>query len=424
MTTVAGNALPGFSGDNGPATSAELNRPPALPWTPKGNLYIADYGNNRIRMVFASGTIGTLAGNGNTAFFGDGGNSLQAALNHPQGVAVGPDGVYVADTGNHRIRRIISAIIDTVADGLDAPTGVAVDDTLSVWAADPGNGTVKHFLKGGTLTVPLPGARGVAIDPSGTSLPRGSTPCQDGNDGVSGDHRRLGSVLLLGRRRTGRRGASECALGPGGRFERQPLHRRQRQLRDPRRDGHGVDLLYPQRRQWREQPCRADRRGRGGHHLRRGPRSRDAGDGRVEGSADRARRHARARERNARATAVLVRGTGLRDHSVECHGALGGGGRAVRECLDRALPVVGRVGIAGIFTADSTGAGQARALNANGTSNGRGSPAVPGTPLTFFLTGDGGGRAEVAIGGVPAEIQSTSRPFPGVAQVTVTFPGT
>ena len=110
-----------------------------------GNIYIADSGNNRIRMVLSSGTIGTLAGNGNTAFFGDGGNSLQAALNHPQGVAIGPDGLYVADTGNHRIRRIVSAIIDTVADGLNTPTGVAVDNAGTVWAADPGDGTVRRF---------------------------------------------------------------------------------------------------------------------------------------------------------------------------------------------------------------------------------------------------------------------------------------
>ena len=94
ITTVAGNALPGFSGDNGPATWRRAQRTrPAWPWMPDGNLYIADTGNNRVRMVYKSnGIIGTLAGNGNTAFFGDGGNSLKAALNRPRGIAVDADG--------------------------------------------------------------------------------------------------------------------------------------------------------------------------------------------------------------------------------------------------------------------------------------------------------------------------------------------
>ncbi|HEX6986953.1 MAG TPA: IPT/TIG domain-containing protein, partial [Planctomycetaceae bacterium] len=186
VTTVAGNALPGFSGDGGPATTAELNRPSGVAVDADGNLYIADTGNNRIRMVLSSGRIGTLAGNGNTAFFGDGGSSLEAALNRPQGVAVGPDGIYVADTGNRRIRRIVSAIIDTVAEGLTAPTGVLVDDSLTIWAADPGNGTIRGFQKGGAVTVSFPGARGLAIDPSGAVFASGlDSVIKIGNDGSS-----------------------------------------------------------------------------------------------------------------------------------------------------------------------------------------------------------------------------------------------
>ena len=79
VTTVAGNVLPGFSGENGPAVDAELNGPTGVAVDADGNLYIADTGNNRVRLVYKStGIIGTLAGNGNTALFGDGGSSAES----------------------------------------------------------------------------------------------------------------------------------------------------------------------------------------------------------------------------------------------------------------------------------------------------------------------------------------------------------
>jgi hypothetical protein len=71
IVTVAGNVLAGFSGDGGPATVAQLDTPTAVAVDTAGNLYIADTGNNRIRKVFPNGLIGTVAGNGNAAFFGD-----------------------------------------------------------------------------------------------------------------------------------------------------------------------------------------------------------------------------------------------------------------------------------------------------------------------------------------------------------------
>jgi trimeric autotransporter adhesin len=163
VTTVAGNALPGFSGENGPATLAELNHPSGVAIDAAGNLYIADTGNNRVRLVYPTGIIGTLAGNGNTAFFGDGGVGYNAALNHPEGVAVDEDGtVYIADTGNHRIRRVVSGIIDTIEDGLDAPSSVAVRSG-QIAIADRGNGSVR--LAGPVnASYALADARGVTID--------------------------------------------------------------------------------------------------------------------------------------------------------------------------------------------------------------------------------------------------------------------
>ena len=140
------------------------------------NLYIADTGNNRVRLVYKStGIIGTLAGNGNTAFFGDGGSSLKAAINDPRGIAVDASGtVYIADTGNHKIRRVIFAIIDTVVDGLSAPSEVAVDSDGSLYVADFGDGTVRKYFKGGSSVTPLAGARGVTIDGAGNVYASGS----------------------------------------------------------------------------------------------------------------------------------------------------------------------------------------------------------------------------------------------------------
>jgi sugar lactone lactonase YvrE len=105
ITTVAGNGTQGFKGDNGPATSAELNNPMGVALDSAGNLYIADTGNNRIRKVGTNGTITTIAGTGTAAYSGDGGPAAAAALNLPYTVQVDKAGnVYVADSGNNAIR--------------------------------------------------------------------------------------------------------------------------------------------------------------------------------------------------------------------------------------------------------------------------------------------------------------------------------
>ena len=105
----------GFSGDNGPATSAELNYPDGVAVDSAGNLYIADTCNNRIRKV-SNGVITTVAGNGTPGFSGDNGPATSAQLNYPDGVAVDSAGnLYIADTGNNRIRKVSNGVITTVA---------------------------------------------------------------------------------------------------------------------------------------------------------------------------------------------------------------------------------------------------------------------------------------------------------------------
>jgi len=161
ISTVAGNGSLGSTGDDGPAISATLDEPVGLALDTGGNLYIADMGNNRIRKISASGTITALAGNGMVGSGGDGGEAKSANLNRPQGVAVDASGnVYIADTFNHRIRKVTSdGRITTVAgngtygysgDGdkatnasLAYPKSVAVDPSGRLYIVDSFNGRIR-----------------------------------------------------------------------------------------------------------------------------------------------------------------------------------------------------------------------------------------------------------------------------------------
>ncbi|MFD4612181.1 RICIN domain-containing protein [Streptomyces sp. NPDC058451] len=109
ISTVAGTGTAGFSGDNGPATSAQLNFPTGMVVDSTGALYIADYSNHRVRKVAADGKISTVAGTGTAGFSGDDGPAASAQLKNPFGVAVDcVDTLYIADHANHRIRKIAS----------------------------------------------------------------------------------------------------------------------------------------------------------------------------------------------------------------------------------------------------------------------------------------------------------------------------
>jgi uncharacterized protein (TIGR03437 family) len=180
ISTIAGNGAQGFSGDGGPATSASLYDPDAVAMDVSGNLFIAEYGNNRIRKASASGIITTVAGNGSYGFSGDGGLATSAALGGPGGVAVdGSGNLFIADEGNNRIRKAsASGIITTVAGtgpsceefepplcggysgdggpatsaGLDGPIGVAVDGSGNLFIADFGNSRIRKVSASGIIT--------------------------------------------------------------------------------------------------------------------------------------------------------------------------------------------------------------------------------------------------------------------------------
>jgi hypothetical protein len=108
IETIAGTGLAGYSGDGGLALDAQINNPRDLEFGPDGRLYLADEYNHRIRAIdLAAGTITTVAGNGTPGFSGDGGPATSAQLRKPAGIGFDANGVlYIADTDNNRIRRV------------------------------------------------------------------------------------------------------------------------------------------------------------------------------------------------------------------------------------------------------------------------------------------------------------------------------
>ena len=107
ISAIAGNGTAAFYGDGGLATAAELNYPSGVALDSKQNIYISDYSNNRIREIKAStGIINTVAGNGTPGYSGDGGIATAAELNNPWDIVVGNGGFYIADYENNRVRKV------------------------------------------------------------------------------------------------------------------------------------------------------------------------------------------------------------------------------------------------------------------------------------------------------------------------------
>ncbi|CAA9357513.1 MAG: Serine/threonine protein kinase [uncultured Gemmatimonadetes bacterium] len=137
ITTAAGTGVAGFSGDGGPAAQARLYQPDGLALGADGSVYVSDQGNHRVRRIAPSGLITTVAGTGSLGFSGDNGRATLARLNRPQGLDVAADGtLYIADSNNHRVRTVApDGIISTVAGngtaGYTSEGGAATDTRLN-----------------------------------------------------------------------------------------------------------------------------------------------------------------------------------------------------------------------------------------------------------------------------------------------------
>ncbi len=201
ITTIAGTGKQGYSGDGGPAVRAQLANPQGVAVDGAGNVYIADRSNSRIRRIDTGGMITTVAGTGARGYGGDGGPAVGADLNWPFGIVLDRSGnLYIADSNNHRIRRVdTTGVINTIAgngelgysgDGalavharLFQPSGLAVDDAGNLYFADAPNQSVRRVDANGTITTVAGGGydgdggpatlarlrqpSGVAVDPLG-----------------------------------------------------------------------------------------------------------------------------------------------------------------------------------------------------------------------------------------------------------------
>jgi trimeric autotransporter adhesin len=190
LTTIAGTGTLGYSGDNGPATSAQLSGPSGISVDGVGNLYFADTGNQRVRKI-SRGVITTVAGNGTAGFSGDNGPATSAQLNLPSGplllpAGTGVDGagnIFIADSGNQRVRMVSNGTITTIAGTgapgysgggpaasalLNNPSGIAVDTAGHVYISDSGNGRIRVLASNCTFNVsPL----SITAPASGGSFP-------------------------------------------------------------------------------------------------------------------------------------------------------------------------------------------------------------------------------------------------------------
>ena len=156
VNTIAGSGLAlYFGGDNGPAGAARLHTPSGIASDGQGNKYIADTANNRIRQITPSGVINTIAGTGVAGVDGDHGPATLANLNSPESVAVDAgNNLYIADTGNNRLRKMTpDGNISTVLDSLNSPKYVSVDAAGAIYIADTGNDRVLKITASGTVSV-------------------------------------------------------------------------------------------------------------------------------------------------------------------------------------------------------------------------------------------------------------------------------
>ncbi|MDE1175681.1 MAG: Ig-like domain repeat protein [Edaphobacter sp.] len=239
VTTVAGTGEQGFAGDGGPATSAQLDSPAGVTVDASGNLYIADTHNQRVRKI-SNGTITTIAGTGSAGFSGENGAAVSAQLSTPSALALDSSGnLYIADTDNHRIRKISGTTITTVAGngeqgfsgdgaaataaGIDSPNGVAVDASGRIYIGDTHNQRVRVVNTAGVISTLAGngsksyGGDGGAATGALLARPRGLSIDAAGNIYIAdSDNHRIRLVATSGNMTTVAGNGSQGFAGDGG----------------------------------------------------------------------------------------------------------------------------------------------------------------------------------------------------------------
>ncbi|GLC88054.1 cadherin-like beta sandwich domain-containing protein [Lysinibacillus piscis] len=223
ISTIAGNGTYGYSGDGNSALNAELRSPSGVAVDADGNIYITDKYNNRIRKVGTDGIISTVVGTGESDFGGDNSSADTAKIKSPSGIMIDNTGsLYIADTGNHRIRKVTNGIITTIAgagygtfsgDGgpavdaeLNYPQTIAMDNIGNLYIADTNNNRIRKVDTNGIIsTVAGSGSRGysgdggLAIDAQ-LNEPEGITVDSSGNLYIADtDNYRIRKVMPSGR---------------------------------------------------------------------------------------------------------------------------------------------------------------------------------------------------------------------------------
>ena len=183
LTRIAGTGIPGFGGDLGPAIEAALKQPYDVRLDSQGNVYIADYGNHRVRMITRDGLIQTVAGTGEQGYSGDGGPATAAQLNGPYGIFLdSEDDLLIADSLNHVVRRVSNdGIIDTAfgtgrqgysgdggqasAASFDTPQSLFVDVDGRTFIGDEHNHAIRIVMPDGLISTLIgTGAAGFSED--------------------------------------------------------------------------------------------------------------------------------------------------------------------------------------------------------------------------------------------------------------------
>ena len=421
ISTIAGTGSPGFSGDNDSPAAAQLKSPGGVAADSSGHIYIADSGNSRIRRIDPGGNIFTFAGNGNSSYYGDGLAAQSASVNQPQGVAVDSAGsLYIADTLSNVVRKVgQDGTITTIAgfgtpgfsgDGgpavratLNHPRGVAVDSVNSiVYIADTGNNRVRKVDALGNISTvagSLSAPAGVAVDAAGTLY-----IADTGHNQVL-----RGATVIAG---TG----TCCYSGDGGLALSAQLNAPAQIAVDAAGNIYIADSGNSAVRVLRPVSTRTQ----------------------VTGIANAASNQPGA---IAPGEIVTIYGTGLRNAQFLFNGLpapvlyttdVQAGAVVPYALTASSVQVVAQSGgvsstplsvslaaaAPGIFTADTSGAGQAAALNQDGSPNGSANPAAAGSVIILYATGEG----QTSPPGVDGKLGVVPLPKP-LATVSVTIGG-